>query len=255
MVKYIFSYPFIVPSIKVLILVIVCFFLNMFLRSLVKVPHRLDTRKGRTYISVLRNLITLVIIYAALHVTFLILGINIVPLLASAGVLGIIIGIGSRSLFEDLIAGFFLLSQSRIALGDYIKVGTNIEGTIINIGFKNIELRSPDGSLIIVPNGQINSLINTSYGKAVNTIDVPVKSGQKIDVVLHVFEEVLASLEKDDEMQIFKDSKVFGIANILAGAVVIRTIIITPTSLRGIIDEEFRHRLLKDFQKHKLLFA
>src|SRR5579872_2515967 len=208
MSNYLLSNAFLIPFLKVLIILMATVIFNIYFRSLVKVPHKFDTRKSRSYIFVLRNLITVVLVIIALHITFITLGINIAPLLASAGVIGLVVGIGARSLFEDLIAGFFLLSQSQIGVGDYIKLSQNIEGTVVNIGFRTLELSGVDGSRIFVPNGQVNIVTNSSNGKAISTIEVPVKNGQNIDKVIKAFEDVLKAMKKDDELGLDRKSKV-----------------------------------------------
>jgi|SRR5581483_10193448 len=252
MKSYLLSNSFLIPAVKVLLVLLVSTLLNFFLRSLIKIPHSLETRKSKTYAIVVRNLITLLIFLASLHVIFIILGINIAPLLASAGIIGIVIGIGSRSLFEDLIAGFIMLTQSKVAIGDYVKLNPNIEGTVKSMGFKNLELIGPDGSLIIVPNGQINILINTTNNKAISTIDISVKADQDIDKVIKVCKETLSALEKSERFQIFKGSEVFGIASFQGPSVIIRVIIHTKSADKLNVEKDYHYKLLKALNKQKL---
>lgn len=231
---------------------------NSLLRSLVKVPHRLDNRRNRTYAVVLKNIITLGVVFITLYVIFRIWNINIAPLLASAGLIGIVVGIGSRSLFEDLFAGVFLVSQSRIAVGDYINIGNGIEGTVQTIGLKNLTLTGGSGASIIVPNGQIKQVSNNAYGKAQVILDIPVKSGQPVDQILAVFKEVLLSFEddKEDTMSLLKTSKVIGVNKIDAhGAYIVSVMLVGDGTLRGQMEPEFHYRLIKAFEKKKLKFV
>src|SRR5437667_221240 len=179
-------------SLTILIAVVV----DHLLRSLIRVPKHFDTRRSRTYVTILRNIIAVVVYAIALHVIFLELGINITPLLASAGIVGIALGLGAKSLIEDLIAGLFMLSQDSIAIGDFVKID-DVEGTIEQIGFRTLTINGDNGALSIIPNGQIKKVINFSRTKSRLQIDIPVKADQAIASVLKALEEALAQLQKD----------------------------------------------------------
>ena len=148
-----FFYIFLVVLISVII--------NTVLRSFIKLPARLDNRRGRTYVTILRNCVSFIVFAISLHVIFGILNINIAPLLASAGIIGLSIGLGAKPLIEDLIAGIMLLSQDSIAIGDYTEVEGSV-GEIEKIGLRTLEIRAKDGSLHIIPNGMIKKVINFS---------------------------------------------------------------------------------------------
>lgn len=243
--------------ISVLITLIVTIILNSLLRSYVKVPQKLDNRRSRTYVSVVRSLVSVLLFAIALHIIFLILGINIAPLLASAGILGLAIGIGARSLIEDLIAGFFLLTQSSIAIGDYVTIGSNAEGIVEDIGFRTITVRGINGALYIIPNGQVKQVINYSQGRATIYIDIPVKSGQNIDNIIKILKKTLRSLGNNaSNYRIAPSSEVLGIQNIQPGnTILIRILITTSSSHREIVEREFRYRVIRTFEKHKIQFA
>lgn len=233
--------------------------LNSLLRSFIHVPSRLDTRRGRTYVSVIRNVISLILFAIALHIIFLILDVNIAPLLASAGIVGITIGIGARNLVEDLIAGFFLLTQDTIAIGDYVNVGGGaFEGTIEDIGFRTIKIRGMNGTLIILPTGQVRQVINYSRGRSNIFVDLPVKADQDVDKIIKALTAIINEMKTDKKMdyRIAEGSYVHGVQNIAAGnALIIRVVLITSPSLRFIAEKEYRYRVVKTFKKEKLQFA
>lgn len=229
---------------------------NSLLRSLIKVPDRLNNRRGRTYVTVIKNAITLIVTFFALYAVFRIWNINIAPLLASVGVIGVVVGIGSRSLFEDIFAGMFLVSQSKIAVGDYINVGNGVEGTVDSIGLKNLTLISGNGAYTVVPNGQIKQVTNNAFGKAQVVLDIPVKSDQPVDDVLKVFKAVLESFDSGEELKFYKDSKVIGVSKIdVHGAYIVSVLLAADGKLRGAMEPEFHYRLIKAFEKKKLQFA
>ncbi len=141
--------------------ILIAIIVNAILRSLIKLPSRLQNRRGRTYISIIRNTISVVVYLLALHVIFGLLSINIAPLLASAGIVGLSIGLGAKPLIEDVIAGMMLLSQDSLAIGDRVEIEGSI-GRIESIGLTTLTIRAEDGSLHIIPNGMIKKIINFS---------------------------------------------------------------------------------------------
>jgi len=141
--------------------VLVAIIIDNILRAFIKVPKHFDNRRSQTYATILRNIVAIVVYIIALYVIMTQLNVNITPLLASAGIIGVAIGLGARTLIEDLISGLFLLSQDSIAIGDDIKID-DAEGTIEKINFRTLTIRSGTGALYIIPNGQIKKVINFS---------------------------------------------------------------------------------------------
>lgn len=245
-------------AIAVCITLIVAIVLNAFLRSLIKVPRQLNTRRGRTYVSVMRNTISALIFGTALYIIFQLLDINLEPLLASVGIAGLTIGIGARSLVEDLIAGFFILSSDSIAVGDYVLIANTFEGTVEDVGFRSIKLRALNGAINIIPNGQAKQVMNYSRGRAVLLIDLPIKTGQNIDDVIKVLSTIITELKKRDEnmFHIASDSEVYGVENISAGGIItVRVKLSTTHSNRLPLEKEFRYEVLKVFEKKNIQFA
>ncbi len=141
--------------------ILITFIINLILRSFIKLPARLDNRRGRTYVAIIRNTISVIVYAIALHVIFGLLKINLTPLLASAGIVGLSIGMGAKPLIEDLIGGITFLSQDSIAIGDDVEIESSV-GKIERIGFRTLDIRAKDGSLHIIPNGMVKKVINYS---------------------------------------------------------------------------------------------
>lgn len=235
--------------------ILIAFATNLLLRALIRVPNHFDTRRARTYATFLRNIITIIVYAIALYVTFLQLGVNITPLLASAGIVGLAIGLGAKSLIEDTIAGLSLLSQDSIVTGDVIKID-DVEGEIEHIGFRTLTIRAENNSLHIIPNGQIKKVINFSRHKTRFFVTIPVKIDQKIELVLKIFTEALVLLEKDETITdvLYPGSQVDGIEDfrIEGTHMLIRTSLITHPAHRLVIARQFRFLVKKGFEKHKL---
>ena len=140
--------------------------LDYILRSLIRVPKHFNNKRTNTAVAVIRNIITIMVYIFAGYVILTLFGINLTPLLASASIIGIVLGIGAREIIEDFVNGLFLLSLDSIAIGDYLQIGTTFiqgdvtEGVVQHIGARTLTIRAEDGSVHIIPNGQIKKIIN-----------------------------------------------------------------------------------------------
>ncbi|MBN9644153.1 mechanosensitive ion channel family protein [Corynebacterium sp. CCM 8862] len=123
-------------------------------------------------------------------------GIEVRPILASAGVLGLAIGFGAKSLVQDFITGIFMLIEDQYGVGDWIQVG-DISGTVENVSLRITTLRDVDGNLWYVRNGQITTVGNSTKGFATARLDVPISLNNDVDaaeeVILATVKQVAAS--------------------------------------------------------------
>lgn len=230
---------------------------DLILRSLIRVPRHFDTRRARTYATIFRNIVTIIVYGIAFYIILVELHINITPLLASAGILGLAIGLGAKALIEDLIAGLFLLSQDSIAMGDFVKLDVD-EGWIEKIGFRTLTIRSADGALHIIPNGQIKKVINFSRHKTRLPIDIPLLPEQPIETILKAGNEALTQLNKEKDLSdiLLPGSTIDGIEEFrIDGRMVIRATLIMRYEHGTIISRRFRYLIKKTFEKHKVRFV
>lgn len=254
---YFLSPMFLKTVLTILVTLLLAIITDNILRSLIKVPKGFDSRRANTYIRIIKTIITILVYAVAINGTFIMLGISITPLLTTAGIAGVFVGLGAQSILKDLIAGFFILSQESIVVGDYVKLGET-EGYIEAIKFRTTHIRAQDGALHIIPNGMINILINYSSHHSHVLVDIPAKSDSSIEVVLKTMETALIVLEKDKDLGSFvlPGSVVNGIEDFKAvGPMIVRTTIITYPSRRLDIGRRYRQLVKKEFEKHKLNFG
>ncbi len=123
------------------------------------------------------------------------LGIDLTPLLASATVIGATIGFGAQALVRDYLSGFLLTVEDQYVIGDTIAVN-GITGTVEDLSLRVTRVRSVDGSLVYVPNGDIRQLTNRSRGwaKAVVEVDVPIRSAADLSLATEVVTEAARAL-------------------------------------------------------------
>jgi small conductance mechanosensitive channel len=233
---------------------LVAIVVDLVLRSFIKVPKSFENRRSRAYIALLRKMVTIVVYVTAIYFIFMYLGVNLTPLLASASIVGIVVGIGARALIEDLLTGFFLLSQDAIGVGDFVKVDDS-EGTIEELGFRTLTIRGASGELHIIPNGQVKRVVNFSRHRSYMNVEFPVKSDQDIDVCLKAMREALAELRKDKEFSeaVHEESEVLGIQEFKTdGRMVVHAKIVTSSQKRFPVARAYRYFVKKRFEKYKV---
>lgn len=246
------------------ITLLIAVFVDYILRSLIRVPKHFNNNRTRTAAAVIRNIITIIVYIFAGYVILTLFGINLTPLLASASIIGIIIGIGAREVIEDFANGLFLLSMNTIAIGDYLQIGTTFiqgdttEGIVEQIGARTLTLRADNGTFHIIPNGQIKKIINYSRHRYNIFIDLPVKANQDIVKVASAAENALKQLQKDPEYEdaLYTGSDVNGIENFKEGDIMIFRVTLSTYPLRRVeIARKYRYLVKKEFEKHKIAFA
>lgn len=159
--------------------------------------EKMETKKKSfTFVSVTSNLMIVSIFIIAILIVFEQLGINIVPILTGAGILGIILGFGAQSLIKDIINGSFILFEQWFQVSDVITVG-EISGTVEKFNLRTTVIRDLNGRIHFIPNSQINILTNQTYDWAQCVVDARVHYKENTDKVIAVIEEVFDALMKD----------------------------------------------------------
>jgi small-conductance mechanosensitive channel len=206
--------------------------------------------RARTIGSVLRSLST-AIVYSIASVTILgELGINLGPLVASAGIVGLAIGFGAQSLVKDFLAGIFMLAEDQYGVGDIIDVG-EAKGTVEAVGLRTTRLRDVEGTVWHVPNGQITRVGNKSQEWARALLDVSVSYDTDLRRAEEVIKDVADSMWHDPEWssRLLEEPEIWGVENMGADGIDIRMGIKTRPSEQFTVMRELRTRLKERFDQ------
>ena len=141
-----------------------------------------------------RCLITIVIVAGMMVLSEI--GVNIGPLLAGAGIVGVAIGFGSQTLVRDLITGIFLLLENAMQVGDSVTV-SGLSGTVENLSVRTIRLRAADGSVHIIPFSSVTTVTNVNRGLGNASVNVSVAAHEDTDRVCEVLKEIVAGMRED----------------------------------------------------------
>lgn len=154
------------------------------------------TQQISTVVGVIRSAGIFVILLVAVMQALQIFGINIEPLLASAGIAGLAIGFGAQTLVKDVINGFFILAENQFEVGDTIKVA-GVQGTVEEVTMRRTTLRDGDGTLHIVPNSSIQIVSNTTRDWSQAMVHVAVDYYEDTDRVIQILGEVAQEIYND----------------------------------------------------------
>ena len=228
------------------------------IKRFIRPPKNLDTPRTRTYLSIIKSLLSIAVFMTALYLIFSLLGINVTPLFASASIIGIILGLGLRPLVEDFFTGLFIFTQDIISIGDFASIG-EIDGTVEMIGFRTVTIKDATGAMHTFPNREVKKIVNFSKRKTHLLIDIPIKKDTKaIDDIVNLFRETLAEIRLDKALgkYIINGSTVLGIQEIKDdGGLIIRTAIITKASKKEEIERLYRYLILKKFEEKEVSWA
>ncbi|MEG2276332.1 MAG: mechanosensitive ion channel family protein [Odoribacter sp.] len=179
--------------------------------------------------------------------------INIAPILASAGIVGLAVGFGAQELVRDFISGFFILLEDQIRTGD-VAIINGTSGTVEKIEMRTTTLRDASGVVHIFQNGKINTLSNMTKGWSAIVLDIGVAYKEDTDRVARVMQEVGAELMKEPEYStwIIEPVNVLGIDQFGDSAVVIKVKLTTKSGMQWTVSREYRRRLKKAFDQQNI---
>ena len=209
-----------------------------------------QSARVRTLLPMLRTaLLAVILIFVVLSVLAEI-GVNVAPLIAGAGVVGIAVGFGSQRLVQDVITGIFLLLEDAVAVGDVVQLG-GLSGVVEHLSIRSIKLRAVDGSLHIIPFSAVTSVTNQTRDFAFAVIDVNVDYGEDTDHVAQTLRDIAAEMRQDPRWRpvIRDDLDVMGVDKLGDSGVVIRVRLKTEPSQRWAVAREMNRRIKRRFDE------
>lgn len=178
------------------------------------------------------------------------IGLDITPIIASAGIVGLAVGFGAQNLVKDVINGFFIILENQVGVGD-VAVVNGTGGLVEAISFRTITLRDLTGTVHIFPNGTITTLSNMTKEFSYYLMDIGVAYKEDTDRVTAVIKEVGKELQEDPELgpNILEPIEVLGVDEFGDSAVVIKARLKTLPIKQWVVGREYRRRLKKAFDE------
>lgn len=180
-------------------------------------PER-QTKRTTTMGRLLSNIGVALILVVAVFSGFSAVGIQLTPILASAGVVGIAVAFGAQSLVKDLLTGIFLIFEDQYGVGDVVEIDT-LKGTVEEVGLRTTRIRDFNGMSWYLRNGEILKVGNVTQGWASTPIDIAVHASEDPQVVMRVIRKVLAEVDQDPQFadSLLEEPTVLGVTDISNG--------------------------------------
>ena len=209
-------------------------------------------RRGTTIAQLLRSMGRVLIVGIALLLSFNVF-INIGPILAGAGILGLAVSFGSQSLVKDVISGFFILLENQFGIGDVIEV-VGKSGTVEKMTLRVVVLRDVYGVMHVVPNGEIKVVSNKTRGWSRAVVDVSVLRTVDIDHALELIRAEADRFLNDPKWKQELDGpvEVLGVESVTDTAVTIRSLIRTRPGSQWSVGREFRRRTIGRLRRESI---
>ena len=176
------------------------------------------------------------------------LGFDVRPILAGAGIVGLAVGFGAQHLVRDVIAGFFLVLEDQVRVGD-VAVVNGTGGLVENVTFRTIVLRDLAGTVHIFPNGSVTTLANMTKDWSGYVVDVEVGYREDVDRIVALMRRVAEELRQDPAHgpSIIEPIEIFGVDAFKDASVVIKARLKTRPIQQWTVGREYRRRLLLAF--------
>lgn len=248
---------------KILFIVLVTFVLLRLLKAVTRrlrtlaevkdLPSGVRAQQLRTLSGVIYSAGVFVLIFIALLLILPVLGINMAPLLASAGIAGLAIGFGAQTLVHDVINGFFILMENQYEVGDVVRIG-GITGTVERMTLRATLLREDQGALSTVPNSKIDIVSNLTRDWAQVTLHVSVAYSENSDKVIDLLKQVGADVRNDPQFSpsLVSDVQVPGIERVSGNEVDYLMLVKTRPGTQYAVTRELRRRIKECFDKNHI---
>jgi small conductance mechanosensitive channel len=182
------------------------------------------------------------------------LGVNLAPLLASAGVVGIAIGLAAQNIVRDVLNGIIILIEGQFSVGDTVRLA-GLAGTVEGMTLRKTTVRDADGTLYIIPNSQITTVANLSIDYSVATVNVSVDFSANPDLVMKLLKGIAKDIRQSEEFRdIFvADPRILGVDAVKGSEVVFPVVFKTLATKQYEPVREFRRRVRLSLEENHLL--
>jgi len=206
-------------------------------------------QRAKTMGSLLKSIVTGVLVAVIGTMMLSEIGVNIAPILASAGVLGLAIGFGAQSLVKDFLSGIFLIVEDQFGVGDTIDLGEAV-GVVEAVSLRVTRLRDINGTVWYVPNGEILRVGNQSQNWSRTVLDIGVAPHEDLIKVRRVLEEVAHGMWDDEDFtgKVIEEPSVWGVQALAPDAVTMRLVLKTTPGEQWLVAREMRERIKARFE-------
>ncbi|OCB48922.1 mechanosensitive ion channel protein MscS [Mycobacterium vulneris] len=208
-------------------------------------------QRAQTIGSVLKSTVSIVLLVWVVLAILSVLGVNIAPFIASAGVVGLAIGFGAQNLVRDFVSGVFMLLEDQYGVGDNVDLG-DVSGEVQSVGLRITTVRDIDGTLWYVRNGEIARVGNMSQDYAVARIEVPVSLTADVDRAEQVAVEAAHEVVADPSMagKVIGEPEMLGVQSLSADQLTLRMTLKTRPNAQWSVQRKLRREILRAYDEN-----
>jgi small-conductance mechanosensitive channel len=216
---------------------------------------KIETNKAHTLRKLIKSVCYYTLYFIALLTILSKFGINLGPVLAGAGILGLAIGFGAQSLVKDVITGFFLIFERQLEVGDIVEINAQIRGTVEEVGLRVTKIREYNQRLHYLPNGTITQVTNYNREKMRSIVPITVPYEANLEIVSKALTIVCENIEDRFKEHLIEKPEIVGVTNIDQNGVQFTiTAISTPEEYWN-LEREMRKESVKILREHEIDIA
>ena len=250
-------------GLRLLVVLLIAFALNRLLKvvtgRLVKIAETetrvaaLREQQTRTLAGILYSAGTAVIVAAAVLTALPILGFDVTPVAAVAGLASLAVGLGAQNLVRDVISGFFIVFEDQFVVGDTIRVG-DATGRVEHLTLRRTVLRDAQGALVVIPNGDLRTVANLSRDWSQIFVDVAVPNSTAVDRATSVLDAICAGLRGDSgwSAALLDGPRVLGVEALTLAGTTVRLQFRCLPGRQHDVARELRRRIKAHFEQERI---
>lgn len=213
--------------------------------------------RSKTISSMGQSLVTTFVVLGTATGVLSVLGVSLTAMFASAGIAGVALGFGAQTLVRDVLAGWFIIVEDRYGVGDVIDAGGLASGTVERVTLRSTRLRSIEGTVWHIANGEIIQVGNLSQSWSRAVVDIGVKPTADVDLAYTLLEEVGEEFQNDERWKDFLIGPVTvaGVQSMTPTAITLRLLVETPPAEQFGVERELRRRIIRRFESRGVPLA
>lgn len=207
-------------------------------------------QRAKTIGSVFKSIVSVLVFGTAFLMILAELGMNLAPVLASAGILGVAIGFGAQNVVKDFLSGVFMMLEDQYGVGDVVDVG-EASGKVEAVGLRITTMRDVNGTVWYVRNGEILRVGNSSQGFAVAVVDVPIGYGADVEQATDIIGRVATEVTENDPVSedVLEPPEVLGVERVSAAeGIMIRLTVKVRPGRQWAVQRSLRARIMAGFE-------
>lgn len=219
-------------------------------------PEGRRQQRLRTLLPILQNILLVIFVVMTVLMSLSAIGVDIGPLIAGAGVVGVAIGFGAQTLVKDVISGMFYLLDDAFRVGEYIQSGS-YKGTVESFSLRSVKLRHHRGPLYTVPFGELGAVQNMSRDWVIEKLTIEVAGDSDLDLARKLVKQISKELMQDPDCapHILEPLKMQGVDQLLGAAILLRCKVTTLPGEQFVVRRKAYAMIKKAFDANGIRFA